>query len=174
MKKIIFLVLIFLCYTEPKVQATDQPYRVFTLEHAIHPDQIQWGLMGRTSLPENHGMLFHMNTHPNKISVWMFNCYIDLSIAYLDDQYVIQEIHELKAYPEKMDPKRPLNSPKEIFRVYPTNDPIIQFFKAHAVEVPQNINILLEMNKNWFKNNGIRVGDKVHWKDNQGWVLLEG
>ena len=53
-----------------------------TLDHAITNEETQWGMMNRKSLPDNHGMIFTFNDSAIR-KFWMFNCYIDLSIAYL-------------------------------------------------------------------------------------------
>jgi len=94
-----------------------------TLEHAKAKEEIRWGLMGRKTIPKNHGMTFTF-AEPKTLNFWMFNCFVDLSVAYIDENRVIREIHQMKAYPEKMDPYRPVNHPRDIDK-YPPNDPTI-------------------------------------------------
>lgn len=52
-------------------------------EIARTKDQMEVGLMGRTSLPENHGMLFVFD-RPQVVCMWMKNTLIPLSVAFLD------------------------------------------------------------------------------------------
>lgn len=129
-----------------------------TLEIAQSHEQRAWGLMRRTSLPEDHGMLFY---HPRQF-IWMFNTWIDLSVAFLDEKGIILEIVELQAHPEMMDPLRPVNNPDDM-RKYPGNDKVIQFFVSKSWPVPSHAKYALEMNKHWFDRHGIKTGDKVIW-----------
>jgi uncharacterized membrane protein (UPF0127 family) len=132
-----------------------------TVEHAWTPQQISWGLMQRTSLPDNHGMLFHYQKSctPN---FWSFNCCIDLSVAFIDERKVIREIKPLYAYSEKMDPARPVNRLEDMSK-YPSGDPIIQFFLQNAASCKTPIRYVLEMNHGWFEKNGIEAGDSIGW-----------
>lgn len=135
-----------------------------TLEHAWTPEQISWGLMLRKTLPRNHGMMFHYPT-PIPATFWSFNCWLDLSVAFIDENRVIREIQPLYAYPEKMDPLRPVYSAKD-FSLYPKDDPIIHFFMQKAVRSKTPCHCVLEMNLDWFAENNIKVGDLIHWDVN--------
>ena len=53
------------------------------------------GLQSREELSDNSGMLFIFE-EPKILSFWMKNTYIPLSIAYLDENYKIIEIFNLK------------------------------------------------------------------------------
>ncbi len=121
-----------------------------------------FGLMQKTSLPENEGMLF-IYRKPACISVWMFNCLIDLSIAFIDKNGIIVEIHELKAYPEMMDPERVVSTINDL-HLYPPNDPIYQFFQRKRTVSKAKAQYALEMNSQWFSKNGIHPGDKLVWE----------
>lgn len=131
-----------------------------TLEHAKTPSELAWGLMQRHSLPKDHGMLFHFKKS-TIASIWMFNCYIDLSVAFLDKDLIIQEIHELKAYPEKMDPSRPVLRLRDI-SLYRSYDPIMEFYRNNSINSSQPTSYALEMNAGWFAENQINEGDKLH------------
>ncbi len=130
------------------------------LEFAKTEKERMAGLMGRASLEKDQGMLF---IYPKKqeTSIWMFNCYFDLSIAFLDEKGVIKEIHELKAYPEKIDPFRSIDD-------YSINDPVVLFFLSQSVKSSFQVSFALEMNAGWFYNHGVSLGDLVVWDEKTG------
>jgi uncharacterized protein len=132
-----------------------------TLEVADSDRARQWGLMQRDWLPENHGMLF-VYGQPRRLSVWMFNCLINLSAAFIDKNGVITEIRELKAYPEMMDPKRPVHS-LEMIDQYPPDDPIVHFFRSKQITSSKKVSFVLEMEGKWFQTHGVVTGDKLIW-----------
>ena len=113
-----------------------------TLEHAVTEQELARGLMGRPTLSPDHGMTFNYKK-PHRLSFWMYNTLIDLSIAFLDENKVILEIHELKAYPLITDQR---------------------FFQANAVTSNVNAKYALEMNKGWFEKHGITPGDRAVWE----------
>jgi uncharacterized protein len=123
---------------------------VIDLEHAITPQQLRKGLMGRQSMPDNHGMTF---TYPSQ-KFWMLNTLMDLSIAFLDENKIIREIYELKAYPLIKDP---------------------HFFYKHAVSATFKASFALEMNTHWFDRHSIKVGDRVEWNplSSIGYIIIQ-
>ena len=110
-----------------------------TLEHAITPAQKEFGLMERTELPENAGMLFHYSP-PKQISIWMYNTKMDLSLAFLDGNGVIKEIHEMKSFPDVKDPS---------------------FFSRRIVTSSFPASYALEMRAHWFEDHDVKVGDRL-------------
>jgi hypothetical protein len=68
-----------------------------TAELALTGLQMQTGMMFRTNLAENAGMLF-VFPMPHRASFWMKNCPLPLSAAYIDPEGVILEIHDLQSY----------------------------------------------------------------------------
>jgi uncharacterized membrane protein (UPF0127 family) len=64
-------------------------------EMCATPRQIQTGMMFRKSMGTNDGMLFTLG-YPQQAGFWMKNCYVPLSVAYIDSDGVIQEIHPLQ------------------------------------------------------------------------------
>ena len=73
----------------------------FQVEVAIEPEDFYRGLMYRTSLPANHGMLFPFFP-PRSVSFWMKNTLIPLDMVFIRDnkvQHIVQ-----KAQPCKNDP----------------------------------------------------------------------
>jgi uncharacterized protein len=90
--------------------------------------EIEQGLMFRPSLPPKEGMLFIFST-PRPLSFWMRNTPIPLSIAYIDPDGVILEIHDMQPFDET-----PVQSRSA------------------------NVQYALEMNQNWFRQHGIGPG----------------
>lgn len=66
-------------------------------ELALTPLQERTGMMFRTNMEENAGMLFVFPA-PHLASFWMKNCPLPLSIAYLDSEGIIQEIHDMEPH----------------------------------------------------------------------------
>ncbi|MDP1835870.1 MAG: DUF192 domain-containing protein [Chlamydiales bacterium] len=130
-----------------------------TLEHARTPDEIAWGLMQRRELPPNHGMLFYFDP-PQRTTFWMFNTFIDLSLALIDENLIIREIHELKAYPEMMRKLPPLTTLDQVKRISKSNS-TVRFFYQNAARSLFKVSYALEMPAGWFTENGIQVGDSL-------------
>lgn len=116
-----------------------------------------WGLMNCKFLPDNEGMLFTFD-EPKIQTFWMFNCQIDLSIAFVDEKNIIREIHEMKAYPQMMDKKRAVNSQKDL-ALYPNHDPIVLFYRMMSTSSKANVKYAIEANRGWFNRNHVEVGD---------------
>jgi len=136
------------------------------LEFAKSEKERTFGLMQRKSLEENQGMLF---IYPKKqlATIWMFNCFLDLSLAFLDENGAIFEIHELKAYPEKMDPSRKVLTYQDL-PLYPLDDPAIYFFYNKRINSSFLASFALEMNAGWFYNHRVSIGDLVVWDEKSG------
>ena len=66
-------------------------------ELALTAEQTTTGMMFRTNLAENAGMLFVFPA-PFRASFWMMNCPMPLSAAYIDPDGVILEIHDLQPH----------------------------------------------------------------------------
>ncbi len=131
------------------------------VEHATTRDQLCWGLMQRDSLEENHGMLFHYPTAKFQ-RVWMFNCLIPLSIAFLDEDGRILEIQELVAYPEMMKGYGEVDLNRLRF-----NDPVVKFFFSESKVSRYPVKFSLEMASGWFREHGVAEGDIVLWENSQ-------
>lgn len=133
-----------------------------SLEIAKNPETIAWGLMGRTSLPKDTGMLFTYST-PKTLSFWMFNTYMDLSIAFLDENHVIREIKELQSHPEKMKEYPKLQNSKDLKNIS-INDPVVAFFLREQVLSSFPGTFALEVPQGWFREKQVGIGDVVLWK----------
>ena len=88
------------------------------------------GLMYRKDLAKDRGMLF-LWPQSNTKCMWMKNTSLPLSVAYLSNDGVIQEIYNMIPFSE--DSVCSVNSTR----------------------------IALEVNAGWFEENGIAVGDKL-------------
>lgn len=100
------------------------------VEVASTKEEVRKGLSGRQSLGENEGMLFVMSgmaRHP----FWMQGTTVPLSIAFVSDDGVIQEIRDMEPLSEE-----------------------------HVVPV-QPSRIALETRRDWFARRGIGVGAVV-------------
>jgi uncharacterized membrane protein (UPF0127 family) len=100
-------------------------------ELALTQEQQSTGMMFRTNMEENAGMLFPLPvTH--RAGFWMKNCPYPLSAAYIDPEGVIQEIHEFQ--------------PNNTNTVLAGSD---------------NIRFVLETQQGWFKKHQIGTGVAV-------------
>ncbi|GGC71551.1 DUF192 domain-containing protein [Marinobacter halophilus] len=121
------------------VTANDDNYSV-VLEVASEDRERQRGLMGRTELGDDTGMLFtYRGERSARHGFWMFQTLIPLDIAYLDDNGVIVSIRTMAPCPSP----RGRDCPN-----YPSGQP---FWNA------------VEMNAGYFEAQGISVGDRLLW-----------
>lgn len=104
--------------------------KALVAELALDDPARRLGLMHREELGEDCGMLF---VHPQaeKLSYYMKNTLIPLSIAFLDDTGKILQIEQMK--PKDLNPTRS----------------------------KYEVRFALEVNAGWFKKNGIEVGDSI-------------
>ena len=93
------------------------------------------GLMFRKELKKRHGMLF-IFPHDQKLSFWMKDTSIPLSIAFISKNGTIKEILDMTPFSEKPVPST------------------------------YSVRYALEVNKGEFQKLGIQVGDKVMIPEN--------
>ncbi|MDH4378421.1 MAG: DUF192 domain-containing protein [Vampirovibrionales bacterium] len=65
----------------------------FVLEVANTPETLQKGLMGRSSLEPNAGMLFQFFDAPQFRYFWMKGCLIPLDILFVNDRRIVHIEH---------------------------------------------------------------------------------
>jgi uncharacterized membrane protein (UPF0127 family) len=66
-------------------------------EMALTGVQQMTGMMWRTNMPENTAMIF-VHPQPRQAGYWMKNCFVPLSIAYIDTDGVILEIRDMQPH----------------------------------------------------------------------------
>jgi uncharacterized membrane protein (UPF0127 family) len=97
-------------------------------EQAVTMDQVRTGMMFRKTMGTNDGMLFVL-PYTQQTAFWMKNCFVPLSVAYIDPEGVIEEIHDLQ----------PQN----------TNSVVAQ---------STNIRFALEMPQGWYQRHQVSTG----------------
>lgn len=102
------------------------------VEIADEPDEQAQGLMNRTALGEDRGMLFVFDSEETR-SFWMRNTLIPLSIAYIDSEGRIVDIQKME----------------------PLDDEPPQYVSAEPAQYA------LEVNQGFFEERGVEVGDPV-------------
>jgi uncharacterized protein len=119
-----------------------QPYAVaqvpaapqLQLELARTSDEHTRGLMYRTSMPDSQGMLFIFQGL-QRGPFWNMNTYLPLSIAYIAADGTILDLQDMQVFE-------------------PAQQPVIYYPAAPYLYA-------LEVNRGWFANNGIKVGDQL-------------
>lgn len=111
-----------------------------TYEKAISAEEKQEGLMNRTTLAGNHGMIFIYDEETPR-TFWMKNTLIPLDIIFLDSQKKVINIEE--AYPEPGTPESELDR-------YRSEQPA-----QYVIEVKQNFT----------DRNSIEKGDRVEFSE---------
>ena len=100
-------------------------------EMALTGPQQMAGMMWRTNMPENTAMIF-AHPAPRQAGYWMKNCYVPLSIAYIDTDGVIREIRDMQPHD--------------------TNS---------VVSVSESVRFALETPQGWFTRHNVRTGAVV-------------
>lgn len=95
----------------------------------------QKGLMYRSKLESNRGMLFVFNNEDYR-SFWMKNCLIDLDVAFI-------------------------NTKKEIIDIQTMSVPSLVEKEIPSYKSKFPAQYALEMNKDWFKKNKIKIGQQL-------------
>ena len=109
------------------------PVRVH-VETADSDTERELGLMGRTSLAPDNGMVFVFGGDPVTASFWMKDTLIPLSIAFWSADGTIVAIHDMDPCPA--DPCPTFGSPSPYVGA-------------------------LEVNQGFFSEHGVRVGDRI-------------
>lgn len=94
------------------------------------------GLMNRSKLEKNHGMLFIFKDELTR-SFWMKNTFIPLDIAFFNKDKTLIEVSQMIPMKSVMDKK------------------------TFQYESKKKAMYVLEVNKGWLKSNGIKLGAKI-------------
>ena len=106
----------------------------YRVEVADNPRLKSIGLMYRSSLPANQGMLL-LNEKPQRLNIWMKNTFIPLDIIYIDaDGYIVRIVE---------------NAQPESTRVMPSGG---------------SVKAVLELNAGQVQKRDIAVGDRVTYE----------
>ncbi len=109
--------------------------KTITVEVARSNEQLAHGLMYRTQMGENDGMIFIFPDVDTR-SFWMKNTFIPLSIGFFDEDKILVEIQDMEAVKSEM-----VTTPPSYVSAKPAK-------------------YALEMNRGWFLKNSIKVGAK--------------
>lgn len=121
------------------ITATDT--LALTVEVAATPDQHQLGLMERTTLPEDQGMIFVYDVPQDTLGgFWMYRTRIPLDIAFIDSAGSIVTIRNMQ----------PCVSPNP--QLCPSYRPTAPYQQA------------LEVNDGYFARHRVEVGDTVRMR----------
>ena len=124
------LALVVSCASARDLYSLDAGGVELRVEVADTPETLQRGLMERTELGEREGMLFVFASAEMR-SFWMKDTPLPLSIAYIDEDLAIREIHDMEPLSLEPVPSR-----------YPAR-------------------YALELNQGAFERLGIGVGDRL-------------
>ena len=100
-------------------------------ELALTPEQRSRGLQSRSRLGMNEGMLF-IFPRPAEDAFWMRDVLLPLSIAFIDPDGIVLSVQEMLP-----------DGGEKLYRS------------------PLPYRYALEMNRGWFENNRVRVGDRL-------------
>ncbi|MEE4376602.1 MAG: DUF192 domain-containing protein [Candidatus Competibacteraceae bacterium] len=123
--------------TQPQLQEISVNTTRFRVEIAQTLEERQRGLMFRTQLPDDQGMLFIQPT-PGQSTFWMKNTYIPLDMLYFDDQGQLLEMHT---------------------EVPPCKAKPCPVYTSQATRVKY----ILEINAGLAERLGLKPGDRLSW-----------
>jgi uncharacterized protein len=104
------------------------------LQLAVTDSEMERGLMGRTNLRSNQGMLF-IYPEPRQVSFWMRNTPTPLEIGYFTSDGTLREVYPLLPFDERSVPSR-----------------------------RADIQYAMEVCAGWFDATGVKPGDKIDLK----------
>jgi len=122
---------------EPEVHIGDNKIK---LEVASTHEQIQRGLMYRTSLPENNGMVFLFRPTQG-VRFWMAHCFISLDMMMIKDGKIVKIFENVPPCKAASEGECPTYPP--------------------AGESPIEASEVVEVNAGYSKRHGIKEGDTV-------------
>jgi len=88
--------------TEPKIEQLTIAGEEFKLDVSADDTTRTKGLMGRTEIARDKGMLF-IHREPAVQGYWMKNCVVDMDIMFVNDEGRITAAHAMKMEPPRRD-----------------------------------------------------------------------
>ena len=114
------------------------------IQIAFKEHELSKGLMYRSSMGENRGMLFYYDP-PKQMSFWMQNTKIPLDIGYFTSDGVLREVYPMY--------------PMDLRSVKSKRDDLL---------------MALEMNQGWYTKNEVRPGDSIDLESLKAALLRRG
>lgn len=114
---------------------------VIKLEVAQTPAEIEKGLMFRTSLEKDSGMVF-LFAPPRPVRFWMFNCLISLDMIFIKDGKIV----------------------KISKNVPPCHDTDPRKCPTYPTEGDVNVDHVVEVNAGYCEKHGINEGDTIKFE----------
>ena len=137
--------------------AKDIDFSEMSIEIAHTAEQKMWGLMQRRSLPSKYGMLFVLN--PGKENYfWSFNCFVDITLVFLDQNFRVLKSSHLQPYPHKMSLIPPILDIQALYTIEIPQD-LKHFFIKKSIKVPKEAFFAIEVAYAEFKPNYFQIGD---------------
>ncbi|MCF6336257.1 MAG: DUF192 domain-containing protein [Spirochaetales bacterium] len=103
----VFIILFSGCSDKKETVSITVGKNTYQVEVARTREEQTEGLMFRESIKPNEGMIFIYN-EDRKLSFWMKNTFIPLSIAYISKDGIIKEIYSMN--PESLIPVKSIHS----------------------------------------------------------------
>jgi uncharacterized membrane protein (UPF0127 family) len=122
-------------------------FRKYRLEVASTPTQTELGLMYRTVLPENSGMLFRFNeTRP--VAFWMKNTRIPLDMLFVQSGKIVNIAHQAQPCRQEPCPVYPSGLPVDMVIELPggtaQKDQIKEGSRIHLTTISPSRNSLIQ------------------------------
>lgn len=114
--------------------------KIITVELADNEEKSQLGLMYRTKLNENEGMLFVFDDESVK-NFWMKNTFIPLSIGFFDKNKTLVDVQDMEPVKSELQ----------------TNIP--------SYESKKPAKYALEVTRGWYKKHKIKLGSKFSFSN---------
>ena len=117
---------------------------VVRMQVAALPSELEHGLMGRTDLAPDEGMIFVFD-RPQQLAFWMRDTPTALDVGYFNPDGTLAEVYPM----------------------YPRDERTVQS-RSHQMQYA------LEMNLGWFSAHHLRVGDRIDLKALEGAIRARG
>jgi uncharacterized membrane protein (UPF0127 family) len=105
--------------------------RTASLQVAVLQPEEERGLMERTDLGPDQGMIF-VDPAPHQLNFWMHDTPTPLEIGYFTADGQLAEIY-----------------------------PLLPFDERTVSSIRRDLQFAVEMNRGWYESNGVRVGDRI-------------